>query len=156
MLRSIQDESRKILTSDDIEYLSKMKYAGNKRSEYQLRIHDIEKEIHRKESYKRKTYENYMEELISKEEYRSYVKEYESDISDLKKQRQSIKEQISKQDERDNEYDEWVEKFKNYIDIDELTREVVLELIERIEVNEDGSVNMFYKFKNPYAATGWM
>ena len=49
------------------------------------------------------------------------------------------------------EYDEWVEKFRNYINIDELTREVVLELIEKIEVNADGSINIFYKFKNPHA-----
>lgn len=150
VLMSIQNESRKILTPDDIEYLNKMKYVNNKKSEYQSRMCDIEKEIERKESYKRKTYQNYMDELISREEYMSYVKEYETGISDLKKQWKYMEDQISEHDKLDNEYDEWVEKFKNYINIDELTRDVVLELIERIEVNEDGSVSIFYKFKNPY------
>lgn len=36
------------------------------------------------------------------------------------------------------------------INIKTLTREVVLELINKIEVNNDGSINIYYKFSNPY------
>ena len=50
----------------------------------------------------------------------------------------------------ESEYHKWEESFKNYINIDELTRDVVLELIEKIEVNDDGSISIFYKFQNPY------
>jgi len=52
---------------------------------------------------------------------------------------------------QNNGKDEWIKRFKDYIDVDELTREMVLELIERIEVNEDGSISIYYKFRNPYA-----
>ena len=48
------------------------------------------------------------------------------------------------------QYDEWVEAFRNYINIRKLTRDLVLELIERIEVNEDSSITIYYKFQNPY------
>ena len=47
-----------------------------------------------------------------------------------------------------SDYDKWVESFKDYINVDKLTREMVLELIERIEVNEDGSVSIFYQFSS--------
>ena len=44
-----------------------------------------------------------------------------------------------------------MERFKDYINVEKLTREMVLELIKRIEVNEDASVSIFYKFRNSYA-----
>ena len=43
-----------------------------------------------------------------------------------------------------------VEAFKDYINVNNLTRDMVLELIEKIEVQEDGSITIYYKFQNPY------
>ena len=37
------------------------------------------------------------------------------------------------------------------INIEELTRDIVVELIEKIEVNADGSINIHYRFNNPYS-----
>ena len=55
------------------------------------------------------------------------------------------------QEELDNQYDEWANAFKDYISIEKLTRDVVLELIDKIEVGKDGSITIYYKFQNPYA-----
>ena len=41
-------------------------------------------------------------------------------------------------------------KFSEYVNIDKLTRGIVLELIERIDVSEDGCICIHYRFKNPY------
>ena len=149
VLDSVKSEARKILTPEDLSYLSKVKSAGDAVTGNQLQIHNIEKEIHRKELYKKKTYQNYMDETISEEEYRSYMREFEADISERKEKLLYLQKQLAKQNRQSQENNEWKERFKNYIDIDELTREIVLELIEKIEVNADGSINIFYKFKNP-------
>ena len=148
---SIQREARKILTPEDISSLGKIEYADNIVKNCQAQVLHIETEIERKEIYKKKTYQNYMEEIISKEEYLTYVKEFDLSIGELRKNLEQLKRQLEEKSRLDMEYDEWVEKFRNYINIDELTREVVLELIEKIEVNADGSINIFYKFKNPHA-----
>lgn len=154
VLDSIQSEARKILTPDDILGLSKMEYVSNWKRDYQSQILYLEKEIKRKEEYKKKTYQNYMDEIISKEEYVSYVRGFEDEIGNQQERVKYLKEQLSEQSKLASEYDEWGEKFKNYIDIDELTREVILELIEKIEVNEDSSISIFYKFRNPYIENG--
>ena len=146
---SIKEEARKILTPDDIEYLNQIKYVSGIIKNHQLQLEYMDKEIKHKEAYKKKTYQNYMDELISKEEYKSYAGEFETDIHNLKEKAEKLREEIREQDRLGLEYDEWMEKFKNYIDVDELTREMVLELIERIEVNEDGSIGICYKFRNP-------
>ncbi len=54
------------------------------------------------------------------------------------------------QNEIDVKYENWVDAFKNYINVSELTRGMVLELIERIEVHEDGVIDIYYRFSNPF------
>lgn len=150
VLMSIKEEARKILTPDDIDKLNKMEFVNRTEQEYERQIAQLEQEKCRKESYKKKTYQNYMDEILSKEEYVFYMKDFQKDIERLETQVLNLKEKLKKSEELSRKYDEWVERFKNYIDIDELTRAVVLELIKKIEINADGSISIFYKFRNPY------
>ena len=110
----------------------------------------IQKRIEKIETFKRKTYNSYMEDLISKEEYIRYTSEYDNEIKELQLQQSTIHSKSELQQELDDQYDEWVAAFKNYINVTELTRDMILELIHRIEVNSDGSITIFYKFRNPY------
>lgn len=146
VLRSIQEEAGKILTPEDIRYLNRIGCVCDTGMDYKLQAVRLEKEIGRKEGYKKKTYRNYLDDVISKEEYLSYVKEYETDIYHLRDKQKALEERRKEERRRASEYDKWVERFQDYINVDKLTREMVLELIERIEVNEDGSVNIFYQF----------
>ena len=91
-----------------------------------------------------------MEELIGKEEYVYYIGEYDRQIKELQLQKENVLEKMKMQDKLDSQHDEWVEAFKNYIDVSELTREMVLELINKIEVHEDGMIDIYYRFSNPY------
>lgn len=103
------------------------------------------------EKFKRKTYDNYMEDLISREEYVKYMSEYESEIKELQAKQEKIQNKSDIQQELNAQYDEWTEAFRNYIHIEKLTREVVLELIDKIEIEADNSITIYYKFHNPYA-----
>ena len=91
-----------------------------------------------------------MDELITRDEYLMYIEEYNQQIKELKEQKDKLIEEINVQDVLDEQYNEWVESFKDYINIDKLTREVALELIEKIEVHDDGVIDIYYRFKNPY------
>ena len=79
-----------------------------------------------------------------------YVSGYEDEIKKLQEQKRLLEGKADLKQELNAQYDEWVEAFKNYINIRKLTRDMVLELIERIEVNIDGSIIIYYKFQNPY------
>lgn len=151
VLESIKNEAKKILTPEDINTLNEMEDIRNLKPDYTAQIHQIEKEIEQKIKYKKLTYQNYMDETISKKEYLSYVKEFDKDISGLKDKSERLNAQIEERSGLESEYHKWVDEFKNYINIDELTRDVVLEMIEKIEVNSDSSIRIFYKFQNPHA-----
>jgi len=151
VLSSIKSEARKILNEEDVDELKKMQVYSESRECYEIQLDSIQKRLEKIERFKRKTYDSYMEDLISKEEYMKYVSEYEAEIKELQEQRAVIADEADLQQELDDRHDEWVEAFRDYINVKTLTRDMVLELIERIEVCDDGSITIYYKFQNPYA-----
>ena len=151
VLLSIKEEARKILKPDDIDTLTKMSICDRNSSFYQQQIEELNKRLDKISVYKKKTYDNYMEEIISKEEYLKYVRDYDVERKKIESEKEEVLDKIESQKELDNEYDEWVEAFKDYINIEELTRDIIVELIEKIEVNADGSINIHYRFNNPYS-----
>ena len=151
VLFSIQNEARKILKEEDVDELRKMQICNESRECFEFQLENIQKRLEKIEKFKRKTYDNYMEDLISKEEYIRYVSEYENEMKELQNQKSVIMDKADLQQELDDRHDEWVEAFKDYMNVKTLTRDMVLELIERIEVCSDGSITIYYKFQNPYA-----
>lgn len=151
VLESIKAEARKILSEEDIDELQKMQVYSNEISNLEQQLEIIEGQLEKYTKYKKKTYQSYMDEIISREDYLKYCAEYDSMIVELQNQQEEILKSMDVQNELDNQYDEWVERFKNYIDVEALTREMVVELIEKIEVHNDGQIDIYYRFQNPYA-----
>lgn len=150
VLCSIQEEARKILTPKDISEIDKIQIENTLKIRYQQRMEQLQSEMDKIENYKRKTYDNLLEEIITKQEYVNYVNDYDKKIKDLQEQLQQVSEKISMQNEVDERYNEWIHAFKNYINVKHLTRGMVLELIDRIEVHEDGVIDIYYRFSNPF------
>lgn len=150
VLFSIKNEARKILRKEDIDELKKMQVYSESQNCYEMQLESIQKRMEKAERFKRKTYDSYMEDLISKEDYIKYISDYDNEIKELQKQQCVMKDKSDLQQELNIQYDEWTEAFKDYINIRKLTRDVVLELIEKIEVSSDGSLTIYYKFQNPY------
>lgn len=119
--------------------------------QYDMEIEYLEEKIEKTKKFKKKSYESYLDGILTKEEYAEYAFDYDKKIKELNAQKETLVNNINVQQEIDTQYDKWVEGFINYIHIDSLTRELVLELIERIEVNHDGSIDVYYRFQNPYA-----
>lgn len=150
VLLSIKSEARKILKKEDIDELNKVQVYNDSKNYYEMQLKNIQNRLDKVSKFKRKTYDSYMEDLISREEYVEYTSVYDKEIEELKQQQCMINDKADLQQRLDAQYDEWVEAFKDYINIDTLTRDMVLELIDKIEVNSDGSINIYYKFQNPY------
>ena len=54
--------------------------------------------------------------------------------------------------EAEESYENWIEKFIKYGTLSEVTREIVTELIEKIVVNGDKSIDIIFKYQSPYLA----
>ena len=150
VLSSIKNEARKILTEDDISDLDKVQKIDSREQFYKKQIQIVDAELEKYQKFKKRAFTGYMEEMITPQEYRSYVAEYEEEISKLERQKEEILTKLADENSLQNQHDEWVEAFKDYINIEKLTRDVVIELIEKIEVHEDGGLDIYYRFRNPF------
>ena len=150
VLCSIQEEARTILKKEDIDELKKFQAQDKASVYYEMQLENIQKRIDKIETFKKKTYDSYMDDLLSKEDYVKYISGYEKELEELKAQKETIGDKADLQEEREHRYHEWADALKDYISIKKLTRDVVLELIERIEVGKDGAITIYYKFSNPY------
>ena len=61
---------------------------------------------------KKRAFTGYMEEMITPKEYRSYVAEYEEEMSKLEKQKEEILTKLADENSLQNQHDEWVEALR--------------------------------------------
>lgn len=146
VLEAVKSEARQILTGDDLWELNQIEADDGLKKNYEEQIQWFKKEIEQQKRYKKMTYRNYMDALISREDYLSYAGEYEEKISVLQEKIQCLSGKVKEEAKVQAESDQWIADFKNYINLAELTYDMVRELIEQIEVNQDGSINISYRF----------
>lgn len=106
-----------------------------------------EEELIKVKNIKKSLYEDWKQEIISKEEFISYSKEYQNKIDEINKkletlynERKNYKEQIV------DCKNTWVEEFKKHKNITELTRDVVLDLIDTVYVHEGKKITIVFKY----------
>mgnify|MGYP000948841250 CR=1 FL=1 len=76
VLSSIKNEARKILTEDDISDLDKVQKIDSREQFYKKQIQIVDAELEKYQKFKKRAFTGYMEEMITPQEYRSYVTEY--------------------------------------------------------------------------------
>ena len=150
VLKSIKSEARKILSDNDVDELKKMNIVNEREHQIDMGFNDICDRVEKIKKHKHKTYEAYIDDLISIDEYKSYTEKYNGELQDLEKQIKVLEEKKKNAYKVDQEYKQWVNTFSEYANVDTLTRAIVVELIERIDVYNDGSIKIHYRFKNPY------
>ena len=109
-----------------------------------------EKEIEKISNLKRGLYEDWKNEDITKDEYLEYKQKYEQDIERIKNIILNLNEQRQKEENIINEKSKWIENFKQYKNISELDRDIIIELIDYIEVYEKKKIKIHFKFTNEW------
>ena len=110
-------------------------------------IDKLDTEITKIKRWKQTIYEDYKEEIITKEEYFSYKEDY------LKKEKQLLKQiELLKQDAEPNEKSifesEWIEHLRAVKEIKKLDREIIVEMIDQIWVYENRKIKIVYNFSD--------
>lgn len=107
-----------------------------------------EQELEKNQNSAMRLYESYVEELISREDYKMMkekyvlrVKEIEIAIDALKKEKAAI-------ENNSNDTFSWIQRLLEYREIDILSHEVVATFIDRVEVFEDKRIQITFSFKD--------
>lgn len=110
----------------------------------------LNNELSRYKTLKRRIYEDWKLEVISKEEYLEYSKDYDKNILRLTENIDNIKKQLENANNLIKDNNEWINKFKQNQGITELTKPVLDNLVDNIYICEDERIIVSFKYEDEY------
>ena len=127
---------------------------ANENTQNSIENKNIEKSIMNKQNeivklsnYKMSLYEDWKNEYITKEEYLEYKNKYEKNIEELKKNIEILEKEKQKYERQKTSKKVWLENFKENKKITQLSRVILLELINSVYVHEDGNITIKFNFE---------
>ncbi len=113
-----------------------------------MEISKIRSELERVKRLKQSIYEDYKEELITKEEFLSYREDYQKKEELYSKQIEALEEKKNDSITDDVFDTPWLKRLLELKDIEKLDREIVVEMISEIKVYENRKIKITYNFSN--------
>ncbi len=113
-------------------------------------IVEKQNEIFKISNFKMRLYEDWKNNDITREEYLEYKQKYEIDIERLKKNIERLENEKQKYERQSINSNEWIEKFREQKGINELSRDIMMELIDCIYVKENGDIKIKFKFEDEF------
>lgn len=106
----------------------------------------VKLELERLKRMKKSIYEDYKEDLISKEEYISYREDYQRKESLFLKQRETLEEKKKRNTAGDVFRIPWIKNLLKLKTIPQLDRDIIAEMIDHITVYENHKIKISYNF----------
>ena len=107
-------------------------------------------EIHKNKLFKLKVYEDFKNNIITNEEYIQFNMSYTSKIDKGNKALDKFENEILELEKGAKNNQQFLQYFKKYENIQFLTRELVVNLIEQIKVFKNKDIEIHYRYKNEY------
>lgn len=151
VLTTVQAQIRLAVSMDEVlRELKKNNIKAQKSSRLEAML-DRKKQEHAKVSqFKIDLYPDWKSGIISKAEYMSLKEKFDRQLEQIEQAIANIKDEIKQYRETANVENQFIKHFMKYRNITELTREVIVELIEMIYVHEGGTITIEFKYQDEY------
>ncbi|HJJ05707.1 MAG TPA: recombinase family protein [Clostridiaceae bacterium] len=137
-------------TEEIVKQINESTYQNTKNENIENMIIAKQNEISKISNFKRTLYEDWKNKDITREEYLEYKQKYENDIERLKENIKRLENEKQKYENQNQSHNAWIEKFKNQKGIAELSRDIMMELIDCIYVHENGNITIKFKFEDEF------
>lgn len=117
---------------------------------YENHIEKKEIELKKAEKLKVGIYEDLKDGLLDKAEYLKLKQEFDSRIEDASEAIRSLRQEISALQENHSEHYAWMDYFKEFGELQELTRWAAVITINRILVFEDNRIKIVFNFEDAF------
>lgn len=107
-------------------------------------------EIARYKKLSASLYRDMVEGLISEDEFREYKDFYDIQAHELEQSVQAIKKNVDELLVKGVESANWIKTFKVHRNIQELNRNILIELVDKIIVYEDNRINIVFNYSDEY------
>lgn len=147
VFNAIHEHVAHVLDIDDaMAYIERLPSADRTVFNYEVQITKIEEEIEKYKKLKLRLYEDLSDGVITKKEYMEFRNQYTDLIDDREAalervRRESQSAQVNGKAER-----AWVALFREYENLEELNRRVLMALVDKILVYENHAVEVVFKY----------
>lgn len=149
VLTAIQNTALKALSEYDMEEIKKLSQIQREKNNKDM-LSLIDTRLRELEDERKNMLQNLSKKIICEQDFLVYNDMYQDELNNLTQKRLALESKEVKKNELEEAYQIWMNQFIQYRDIKEITRQVVINLIERIEYYEDGTLKIKFLFKNPY------
>ena len=154
VFRAIHDQIELVINLENaLAMIERLPSQNRKAFNYEAQITKLEEEIERYQKLKLRLYEDLSDGVIDKAEYfefrNSYTKIIEDKQEALLRVRKEMKQTVTTGTTERN----WVTLFKQYENIEELNRRVLMALVDRILIHENHTIEIIFKYRDEYQQT---
>lgn len=150
VLNSIRELCKKYI--DDTGFENKIEEERKKNDikiKLKREISSIEAKITQTTNNIDKMYIEKLDGIITLEQYKRLTKKLNEDVENLNNKKKDLKEQLNKigSEESKKEQEDTLKKIKEFLSFEKPSTELLINLIDRIEISEDKTVQINYKFR---------
>lgn len=154
VLNSIRDQVDVVVNLESsLMNLKSTKGIDENEYKYKKEIGILEEEVIKTKKLQLRIYEDYIEEIISKEEYFDFKQIYSNKLTTVLENINHIEKEFSKSIVCNTSESAWVKLFKKYGNIELLDRRVLLALIDKVFVSKNKGIEIIYKYRDEYLIT---
>ena len=151
VLAALKEHIAAVLNIEDtLKRIAELPYTSREVKKADKKIQARRQEIEKYQHYKMKLHEDYTDGLLSREDYIAFGKRYDARMKEAEEAVQHLEAEIENLVNGNTGEQQWISHFKEYRNIDGLTRKLTIALIERIEVYEKKRIHICFKFQMEY------
>lgn len=161
---NIREEVQKVLfttirtqidVAADLEALTKKLAAqpqcSERRSAHAARLEAVRRRRKRSQALQDSLYQNYVEQLMSEQEYRMLKARYKAEIAEAERQLAALEQEVCAEQAYTVE-NRFLTAFCAFTDADALTKEMAAALVARVDVDTKKQVVIHLRYRDEYAA----
>ena len=151
VLEAIRNQIAVVINMDEcLSHLDLSMLTEMDRKRINNRIAIYQADIEKNQMMITRLYEDLFNEVISREEYVAYKNEFEVKKKEAEKALAKAEKELKKVDDRTSKHYQWVEHFTRYQTVDELTREMVIELVESVVVHDKTHIEITLAYQDEF------
>lgn len=148
VLAAVQEHIQTVLDIEDtLAQIARLPYTTREVKKIDGRIQKKRQEIEKYQRYKLKLHEDYSDQILTREDYISFGKRYDTKMKDAEETMLLLEKEIENLVNGNTGEQQWISFFKQYQNITELTRKLAVALIERVHVYEGKRIQIRFRFQ---------
>ena len=152
VLEAVKEHIRVVLSiADGVELIRQAPNMKPDAVKCEERIAKLKEEVEGCNARRKNLYEDFKDEIITKEEYSMLRDRYQKQLADIESSIEGLEREKEGILQGGGGKQEWIEKLRKYKDADSLDRELITFLIASIDVSEDRKIQLRYRFEKEIA-----